>query len=219
MSEFRARPIVCTVNEEIKAPTSKIFPLLCLGRQLKWMKWMNSWGYQLICSDSEANEEGCVLVEEMAGFVLFGSPVKTKWIATLHEPDTRMQFVLLSADMSVIIFDVKLGDHGNSSTAAQFRFTYIPLREDAIGEATEEKLMLILTSLMSWLRYYCEAGEEAGEMVDQKSPKDLGRMQNGFSNCSIQAKGSIRSRGQIHERSDGANDRCKARIYLKDVAG
>lgn len=159
MSEFRARRIVCTVNEEIKAPNSKIFPLLCPVEELKWMKWLNSWGYQLICSDSEANEEGCVFVEDMAGFVLFGSPVKTKWITTLHEPDTRMQFVLVSEDMSVIIFDIELGDQGNSSTAAQFRFTYIPLGEDATGETTEEKLMLILTSLMSWLRNYCETVE------------------------------------------------------------
>jgi hypothetical protein len=156
MSEFRARRIVCTVNEEIKAPTSKIFPLLCPVEELKWI---SNWGYQLICSDSGVNEKGCVFVEDMSGPVLFGSPVKTKWITTLHEPDTRIQFVLVSEDMSVIIFDIELNDQGNGSTAVQFSFAYIPLRKDAIGEATEEKLMLILTSLMSWLKYYCETGE------------------------------------------------------------
>ncbi|UCG83493.1 MAG: hypothetical protein JSW38_01345, partial [Dehalococcoidia bacterium] len=108
---------------------------------------------------SGVNEKGCVFIEEMSGPVLFGLPVKTKWITTLHEPDTRIQFVLVSEDMSMILFEIEFSDQGNNSTAAQFRFTYIPLREDAVGEDTEEKLMLILTSLMSWLKYYCETGE------------------------------------------------------------
>ena len=90
---------------------------------------------------------------------MFGLPVKTKWITTLHEPDTRIQFVLVSEEMSIIIFDIELSDQGNDISTAQFRFTYIPLREDAVGETTKEKLMLILTLLMSWLKYYCETGE------------------------------------------------------------
>lgn len=156
MSGFREKRIVCSVNETIKAPLGKIFPLMCPVEELKWI---NNWEYQLICSDSGVNEKGCVFVEEMSGPVLFGSPIKTKWITTLHEPDTRIQFVLVSEEMSTIIFDIELSDQGNDSSAAQFRFTYIPLREDAIGETTEEKLLLILTLLMSWLKYYCETGE------------------------------------------------------------
>jgi hypothetical protein len=155
MSEFRAKRIVCGVNEEIRAPMSKIFPLICPVEELKWI---DNWEYQLICSDSGVNEKGCVFIEEMSGPVLFGSPVKTKWITTLHEPDTRIQFVLVCEDRSVIIYDIELTDRGNNSTAGQYRWTYIPLREDAIGETTEEKLMLVLTTLVSWLKYYCETG-------------------------------------------------------------
>jgi hypothetical protein len=156
MNGFRAKRIVCSVNETIKAPLDKIFPLLC---PVEESKWINNWEYQLICSDSGVNEKGCIFIEEISGPVLFGLPVKTKWITTLHEPNTRIQFVLVSEEMSIIIFDIELSDQGNDSSSAQFRFTYIPLREDAIGETTKEKLMLILTLLMSWLKYYCETGE------------------------------------------------------------
>ncbi|NQT73739.1 MAG: hypothetical protein HQ553_13385 [Chloroflexi bacterium] len=156
MSEFQAKRIVCTVEEEIKAPLSMVFPLCCPVEELKWI---NGWEYQMVCSDSGVNEKGCIFIEEMSGSALFGVPVKTKWITTRHEPDTRIQFVLVSEEKSIIIFDLEFVDQGNGTCSARFQFIYTPMNEDAINETTEEKLMLIMTSLMSWLKYYCETGE------------------------------------------------------------
>ncbi len=156
MSVFQAKRIICTVEEEIKAPLNEIFPLCCPVEELKWI---NNWEYQLICSDSGVNEKGCIFTEEMSGVLLFGSPVKTKWITSRHEPDTRIQFVLVSEEMSVILFDLEFVDQGNGLSVVRFQFMYTPLNEDAIDETTEEKLMFILNSLVSWLKSYCETGE------------------------------------------------------------
>jgi len=156
MNKLRTKRIICTHEEEIKAPLDKIFPLLCPVEELKWI---DNWQYQLVYTDSGVNENNCIFREDMSGAVLFDSPVTIMWITTLHDPDSRIQFVLICGEMAVIKFDIELRDQGNGISSIQFKFTYTPLKEDAVDETTKGKLMTILTFLAASLKHYCETGE------------------------------------------------------------
>ena len=156
MNTLRTKRIICTHEEEIKAPPGKIFPLLCPVEELKWI---DNWQYQLVCTDSGVNENNCIFKEDMSGAILFDSPVTIMWITTLHDPDSRIQFVLICSEMAVIKFDIELRDQGNGISSIQFKFTYTPLKEDAVDETTEGKLMTILIFLATSLKHYCETGE------------------------------------------------------------
>lgn len=156
MGGFKAKKIVCAITEEIKAPPNKIFPLLC---PVEESKWINNWECEMVHSDSGLNEKGCIFIEQMSGPVLFGSSVKIKWLTTRYEPHNRIQFVLMAEEMSLIIFDIEIVEQITELSLIHFQFTYIPFKKDAIDKAIEEKLMFILTSLLSWLKYYCETGE------------------------------------------------------------
>ncbi|MBC8441625.1 MAG: hypothetical protein H8D87_18300 [Deltaproteobacteria bacterium] len=144
MNKLRTKRIICTHEETIKAPLDKIFPLLCPVEELKWI---DNWQYQLVYTDSGVNENNCIFREDMSGTVLFNSPVTTMWITTLHDPDSRIQFVLISGEMAVIKFDIELRDQSNGISFIQSKFTYTPLKEVAVDETTEGKLMAILALL------------------------------------------------------------------------
>jgi hypothetical protein len=156
MNKLRVKRIICTHEEEINAPPDKIFPLLCPVEELKWI---DNWRCQLVYTDSGVNENNCIFREDISGAVLFDYPVTITWITILYDPDSHLQFVLVCGEKAIIKFDVELRDKGNGISSVQFKFTFTPLKEDAVELTSEEKLMTILTFLAISLKHYCETGK------------------------------------------------------------
>ena len=144
---------------EIKTSPDKIFPLACPVEELRWIP---DWEYQLIYSRSGVNEPGCIFTENVSGPAIFGRPVTTTWVTTLHDPDKhRITFLLIMSNQAVLKWSFQARETGVASSTCTWHLVFTALDEEANGldeNNIENSLTLILSFLSDCLKHYCETG-------------------------------------------------------------
>ncbi|MBU3915303.1 hypothetical protein KKA14_07190 [bacterium] len=156
----KAKRVQHVLTKEIKTSPEKIFPLACPVEELRWIP---DWSYQLVYSVSGVNETNCIFTEDKSGPVLFGKPLTTTWITSLHDPvANKIKFNLNVSGKVYIAFVFNIREVGLQISAVTWDLTFTGLDEEANAMKDEEinaKLGLITGFLSETLKHYCETGK------------------------------------------------------------
>ena len=155
---FQARRTTCQHEEKIQAPPDRIFPLLC---PIEEYKWIDEWECELVYSESGVVENNCIFTEEQSNLLLFGSPGRTTWITTLHDPDGFHRHFVIMSDEAVRKAEVRIEDSGHGVSTVRWTMVVTTLNEAGNLASDEQgsRHQLMLRFLGASLRHYCETGE------------------------------------------------------------
>lgn len=143
----------------IRASQLYILKLACPVEELKWIP---GWEYDLIYSESGANETNCIFNEAFSGKHFFCRPLKTTWVTVIHAPDAGcILFQLNLSGKASIRFEFNCLETEKGVSEATWQMTFTALNEEANSipdDALGEKMDLMMVFLSSTLKHYCETG-------------------------------------------------------------
>lgn len=155
---FLALKKTLTCKQELDAPASEVFPLLCPKLEYDWIA---PWSCEMVFSVSGYAELDCVFTTNFPG------DVKETWIVDRYEPNRLIQFVRYS-ESRVIRYCIELMNNGNDSTMASWTQTIISLNSDGntfINNASEIEYETEIKTLERMLNHYLKTGKRL-EMND-----------------------------------------------------
>jgi hypothetical protein len=153
MSMFRAQRVVRSFTQELAAPASQVFPLLCPVREYDWI---DGWNCELIYSVSGVVENNCVFRTNIHG------DGERTWVVSHHDLENfAVGFVVMVGRSLVLKLDVALSDRGDGTTAAVWTNVLTALDEHGnmqIGAFTEEMFVERIKALETALNHYLRTG-------------------------------------------------------------
>jgi hypothetical protein len=108
MDTFRAKKIENKFVQQIQAPSSRVFPLLCPVREYDWIE---PWQCEMLNSVSGIAEKNCVFRTNPPG----ESP--DVWVISNYEPNKRIEFIRTNA-LRTMWLSITLADNGDDTTSA-----------------------------------------------------------------------------------------------------
>lgn len=160
MSDFSAKRIHVALEEKIRAPVDRVFPLACPYEEYKWI---DGWDCDIVYSESGKIEDGCIFTEKRSVPLLHDSDDgATTWYAVLHDPRAfRLHFVLVTG-ISISKYKIEMEDAGGGATAVKLDFTLTALNERGnafIDGGGQRRVGAMLMGLSRMMKHYCETGE------------------------------------------------------------
>ncbi len=139
-------------TQNLQAPPTEVFPLLCpVGEE----KWVPGWDPRLVISDSGVAEKDCV-------FITPGSPAAAIWVVTGYNPtDFSLEMYKITPDHTVGRLDISLTASGSSATRAEVTYTYTSLGgagDTFLEEFTEAWYVDFMKNWERALNHYLSTG-------------------------------------------------------------
>ena len=146
---------------DISGDVDRCFALACPVAELLWI---DGWTFDLIYSQSGKNEPGCVFLEPSSGLSMLRSPgAHTYWYTTRYCTEQHeFDAVLLTRDLTVGHWQIRMADLGDGQTRVRWRLTYTGLgpegnrivREPALSTRMRQALAFLAASM----KHYVETG-------------------------------------------------------------
>ena len=136
-------------SQVVAGTPDEVFPLLCPAREADWLA---DWDAELIYSESELAEDGCVFRTEEDGRTGDGW-----WVFTHHERPVRVKIARFSPPVLVLI-DIALEPEGEDRTRIlwEYRFTGLSTEGNEkvrdVEQVMEGRLRLTTQSLDHYVR-------------------------------------------------------------------
>jgi len=158
---FKAKRIQVTHRERVKASAEQFFSLACPVEELKWI---DSWQFDMIYSESGKNENNCIFKESMSGlFVLNRPELSTCWYTTIYDTGKyRFDALLLYGSVAAGKFEFHIAEEDKDFSTGLWMLTYTSLSEDGnniIDESFKDRMLGMLTFLGKSAKHYLETGE------------------------------------------------------------
>ena len=106
--KFRSKRTVGSYTHTVGFPASKVFPLLCPVLEYDWI---DGWQCEMVYTDSGVAENNCIFVTS------FPDSGRQVWSVSRYEPDSRIEFVMMGADL-VSRLDILLEESGGRDNPA-----------------------------------------------------------------------------------------------------
>lgn len=153
MSTFRAKRVVRSFTQELCAPASKVFPLLCPVREYDWI---DGWSCELIHSESGFAEKNCVFRTN-----LHGDGERT-WVVSHYDPERfEIGFVVMAKSSLILNFDITVKDRGDGTANATWTNVATALNEqgnDLVEAFTDDVFAARIKFLEGALNHYLQTG-------------------------------------------------------------
>ncbi len=150
---FIARRVRFTYRQEHKAPTSRVFPLLCPTREYEWIR---AWECNLIYSQSGYAEENCVFTTD---FPEDGG--QDTWVVNNYQPNSTIQFVRVN-NLRVIRYNITLKDNADGTSSSEWEQVITGLNEEGnrfVDGLSQQRYSEEKKKLETMLNHYLQTGK------------------------------------------------------------
>lgn len=155
--EFKAKRVTRCYQQTIKAPPSKVFPLLCPVREADWLF---GWDCEIICSESGFAEEGGVFISSSSHEGEKG----TIWLITKRDEENKeIEFARITPESRVARLIISVKETEGNNSLVNISYTFTALNKDGnrfIEEFTEEKFIESMKFWEDSMDYYLTTGEK-----------------------------------------------------------
>lgn len=152
MSTFKPIRKILTARQQLQAPPSSVFALLCPVREYDWIE---TWRADVVYTDSGVAEDNCIFKTAL------GDQGEEVWVVSRYEPDRAIQFVRFGGGR-VIRYNIALAPNPDGTTTAEW--TQILTGCDASGNRavesqTESAYRQRIAGLERMLNHYLTTGQ------------------------------------------------------------
>ena len=154
-SVFTAKRITRSYRQTINAPPGVVFPLLCPVREAEWL---DGWKYEMIYSDSDLAEEGCV----------FSTPgddeEDTVWVISRYDRKNYLiDFTRFTPGSRACVLKVAVTSKGDTDSNVDISYTYTGITADGnawIDNFTEDAFLDAVKFWERSMNHFLERGEK-----------------------------------------------------------
>jgi hypothetical protein len=147
---FQATRRVARYAHTVPFPAGKVFPLLCPVREYDWI---DGWQCEVVYTESGTAENNCIFVTE------FPDSGRQVWNVSRYEPDMRIEFVMIGADLASRL-NIQLTESGGETTLRWERiFTGLTPEGNRLAALHDEEWMQTLGDrLHDMMGHYLSTG-------------------------------------------------------------
>jgi hypothetical protein len=157
MKCFNAKKAKRSHTVKLVAPPKDIFPLLCPVREEEWTSGWENDTYELIYTESEFNEEGCIFKTS------YPDGNDSLWTCTKYDKENNeVEFLVHVKDLVIRKMNILLKINEEHTTDARFEYTVTALSEkgNAIVNNLDEDIIKSASGLGMMINYYLQNGKK-----------------------------------------------------------